>query len=757
MNHISDFDWLTCEKCFRMRKSFVFFFFLVFVHQGSFAFSDTVIIPLNRQYFHDKIDQEQLLLDKLDRLDDRQLTITRNDSLNKQIGEKLFQKIDDWQKRIELNVNLKSNNDKVRHLTYLENYLQTFRRGLLRKEISPSELLSVFSAMEQTLEPLDSTFDFLTLLRNSPYPLAKALTQIFPDHPQMASAQKIVYQKNAKRNPEIILSTIENYLEEPFADSLLEIAAKYNPSQLYSYAQSRNTAIGLKIQQTQSALVKQILVLTETPNGLMYFPFLHHLVDGKHSIKQLNQLFFPEGKSFDSIQYFKLLVQTELAYHQEIRQSSDTPVAMFGSNGLRETLHDRAVRHFIEPINQMHDETNLSIRMKPIDLLEPIDLYFMMVTGENDLYTSSFKHSFSRMLSRMGKKPRGDSLLAAVRFDQFRKFIKVLASYNRLDTFLKTMPSGFAAKLMKTFVSDLDQSDQLEAAIDVADSYASIQQDQLRRAMLQHIIENEKKAELEGRVEGKRMYGLLKQIFFSVDSPLLANLTKLIGTSSMQKIERSDLVDENGRIVELVFFYGDEDGKQFFPSFLQSFPVSDWKVVQNPEWVEIISKKGNLHVYANRPLDYDANLDDSAQAHLIRYLDELGITPSIVVHRGHSYWLPATIRRMPINTKIMIIGSCGGYKNLKQILMLSPDASIVSTKEIGAGDINRPIMNYLHQSLLRTDIIDWKKMWSELTEMFIRDKNKKLLETWENYIPPYRNLGAIFFKAYQRLEAQQEQ
>jgi hypothetical protein len=740
-----------------MWKGFLFFLVSVLWQQGSFAFSDTVIIPLTRQYFHDKIDQEQLLLDNLDRSYDRKFTITRNDSLNNLIGERLFQKIDNWQKRIELNVNLKSNNDKVRHLTYLENYLQAFRRGLLRKEISPIELPALFTAMEQVLEPSDSTFDYLALLRICPHAIAKALTQIFPDHSQTASAQKIVYQKNAQRNPEIILSTIVPYLEEPFADSLLETAAKHNPSQLYSFAQSRNTAIGSKIHQTESPLVKQIVLLTETPNGLMYFPFLADLVDGNQSVQQLEKSIFPDGKPFDSVQYFKLLVQTELQYHLQIRQSNDTPVAMFGSNGLRETLHDRAVRHFIEPINQMHDETNLAIRMKPIDSLLPIDLYFMMVTGENDLYTSSFKHSFSRMIARMGKKPRGDSLLAAVRFDQFRKFIKVLASYNRLDTFLKTMPSGFASKLMKTFVSDLDQSDQLEAAIDVADSYASIQQDQLRRAMLQHIMENEKRAELEGRTEGKRLYGLLKQIFFSIDSPHLANLTTLTGTPNLQKVERKDLVDENGRIVELVFFYGDEDGKLFFPSFLQSFPTSDWKVIHQSEWVEIISKRGNLHVYANRPLDYDANLDDSAQAHLIRHLDERGITPSIVVHRGHSYWLPATIRRMPINTKIMIIGSCGGYKNLKQILMLSPDASIVSTKEIGAGDINRPIMNYIHQSLMRSDSLDWKKMWNELTDMFIRDKNKKLQETWENYIPPYLNLGAIFFKAYQRMEVQQEQ
>ena len=188
----------------------------------------------------------------------------------------------------------------------------------------------------------------------------------------------------------------------------------------------------------------------------------------------------------------------------------------------------------------------------------------------------------------------------------------------------------------------------------------------------------------------------------------------------------------------------------FFPPFLNSFSSREWKITPKKEWVEIKSLKGKVWIYANRPLDYDANLDDSAQVHLNNYLEENELYPSVVVHRGHSYWLPGTIKRMPDNARIVVLGSCGGYKNLHQILEVAPEAHIISTKEIGAGDINKPILNYLNQSMLNSEKIIWKDMWHSLSGLFSRDPSKTVRESWDDYIPPYRNLGAIFIKAYKK-------
>jgi hypothetical protein len=44
----------------------------------------------------------------------------------------------------------------------------------------------------------------------------------------------------------------------------------------------------------------------------------------------------------------------------------------------------------------------------------------------------------------------------------------------------------------------------------------------------------------------------------------------------------------------------------------------------------------------------------------------------------------------------------------------------------------------------------WKDMWASLTKIFYADLNKGMKESWDDYIPPYKNLGAIFIKAYNK-------
>ena len=113
-----------------------------------------------------------------------------------------------------------------------------------------------------------------------------------------------------------------------------------------------------------------------------------------------------------------------------------------------------------------------------------------------------------------------------------------------------------------------------------------------------------------------------------------------------------------------------------------------------------------IWVYANRPLDNDNNLDDSAQMHLDKYLEQKALLPSIVVHRGHSYWLSHTVDKMMGNARIVVLGSCGGYKNLNEILEINPDAHIISTKEIGKRIISHgkpgPVIEVLEIKMKRS-------------------------------------------------------
>ena len=101
------------------------------------------------------------------------------------------------------------------------------------------------------------------------------------------------------------------------------------------------------------------------------------------------------------------------------------------------------------------------------------------------------------------------------------------------------------------------------------------------------------------------------------------------------------------------------------------------------------------------------------------------------------------------DAKIIVLGSCGGYKNLSQLIELNPDAHIISTKQIGTGNINQFVTNTLNQNLLSGKTIIWRSLWSSITASFAKQP-KDIKEAWDDYVPPYKNLGAIFLKAYNK-------
>ena len=730
-----------------------YIFFLIIIttaYSKTFAITDSIKPPLQRVYFHDKIKEEQRLLDRVDGKQDGLLMVSGNSEINLRVTDALYRKIGELRHGVEENEQLKTNNDKVRYLTYINQVLRSFRISWKARKINPVEFYTLIDVFSKIFKAQLTGENIAPFLQNVSYEVGRINMAIFTEGNGYEQAKAIIYLKFAALHPDGILQSIRGFANEPFADSLIVLASMRNPVQLYSYAQSDTSVEGQLIHRSTNPLVQAVAKLSQTPNALFYFPFLDDILTGKKTIDSLQKYIGDGEKGFDSVGYYKLLVQTEIDYFKRMAPPlKDTPIAMLGANGLREVLQGRALRHFITPINVLHDQNNLSIRMKAIAPLSAKELYYMLIMGENDIYTSSYKHAFNRMLQRMGPKPRGDSLLLSVNFDYFKKFIKLAANYNTLDTFLKTMPAASAKILMKAFVANLDKTGNLEDAVDVADSYSSITDKKLLKTIFSYIVENEQKSIQDDNNNGQVIYGLLKSIFLSIDTTNKIDLATL-GIPSIYEVPRKELEDTSGRVIQQVFFFGDDDGKDNFKGFLNSFPSSSWKITTEKEWVEIRSLKGKVLIYANLPLDNDSNLDDTAQVHLNKFLAANDLQPTVVIHRGHSYWLPRTIDRMPSNAKIVVLGSCGGYKNLNEILDICPDAHIISTKEIGKGNINQPILNHLNNVLLSGNPVYWKSMWSSLSRIFSNEGNRTLKESWDDYIPPYKNLGAIFIKAYNK-------
>jgi hypothetical protein len=187
-----------------------------------------------------------------------------------------------------------------------------------------------------------------------------------------------------------------------------------------------------------------------------------------------------------------------------------------------------------------------------------------------------------------------------------------------------------------------------------------------------------------------------------------------------------------------------------FANFMTMFRNrTEWKVDdKNPDWVTITSAKGKpVYIYANRPLFGEDDPDEKAQAKLAEYLDDKNLKPTVVIHRGHSYHLASTLSRLSPSAKIVVLGSCGGYNNLNEVLTICKDAHIISSKQVGTKTVNEPILQAINTLMVNNKDIDWINMWRDLSARFTTGDAK---EKFDDYIPPYKNLGAIFIKAYRR-------
>lgn len=714
-----------------------------------FGAVDTVRVPIERQYFHDKIVTEQKLIDRLDGRIDGIVKVGPNEEINNSITNAVYGRINAIKDSIETSVTIARHQEKVRYLRNIETMLRNLRMALKNKVLNAAYIPALFDSFYGAMLANADNYPVAPFLQSLPYEGAKIISDLFPDNIAAKESRKVLFLKFSSQFPERVIDYMTPFVDEPFADSIIIIASRSNPTAVYTAAQAPDSKLGKLIHASNDPLVRALVDISKMPNALLYFPFLDDLLHGKKTVADIKKYVGDGTEGYDSVGYFKLLVQTEIDYFKRVSgPAHDTPVAMYGANGLRAMLQEKALRHFITPINELHDRSDLNVRMRSTDPLSAIDLYYMIVMGENDIYTSSYKHSFSRLIQRLGAHPKTDSLLLSVNFDYFKKFIKMAANFNQLDEFLKYMPVQKAQLLMRAFVGNLDKPNSLEDAVDVADSYSSINDKKLLKTILGHVIDYENIAIRENNPQGKKVYGLLKTIFQSADSSNHIDLTKTIGIPSIFSVDYNALADDSGRIVQQVFFFGDPDGKGIFSGFVSSFSPAQWKIVMKPEWVEIKSIKGpKIWIYANRPLDNDNNLDDTAQMHLDKYLEQNGMLPSIVVHRGHSYWLPRTLNQMMGNARVVVLGSCGGYKNLSEILEINPDAHIISTKEIGKGDINKPVINYINQTLSSGKPLVWKNMWATLTRQF-STYDASTREAWDDYIPPYKNLGVIFLKAY---------
>jgi hypothetical protein len=739
-----------------MKKIIRFVFFSFFLLPVQLVRAQTARPPFKiqqeRKLWHDNIDREQKRLLALDGKADTIIQVSKDENVNLEMADVMIRQVDELQENIELDSSL-SGQMKIKNLRSLEAMLKGFNNHYRQRDFPTSMAPALFEAFKRAMILDRANKSIEPAIADNPYGIGKILVECFllpTENAGVKDSRNLLISKYCELHPDQIFTILSSNPTLPYADSLIVIGGKHNIRKLYDYA-SGNTALSSRIRNSRDSLILMVAKIAGSRSGQLYLPFLDDLIHHRITVAEINKV------KDDNLNYYRLLVKTRMNYVERmLPPQNDTALEM---EALTTMLENKGKDVFVREINALHDKP-ASVRFRVLDQLTPAELYYLVVLSEDEIYTSSYLGVYDRIFQRM-KVPRGDSLILAMHGDYFRKFIKMAAAYNKLDHFLATMDKDNAATIMKAFIIGLERANE-EDAVDVADSYSSIfdKNPPLAAFVLNEVKWNYKRNLLNSDKRGTVIYHLMEALFESADTTNQEDLSAKLGIAPVYSISYDSLKDDSGRVIQQVFFYGDEDkdGQHSYEDFLRLFiKKPEWKITMNPtkEWVTIKSVKGKpVWIFANRPLYGEDDPDDKAQHHLDDYLYDNKLKPTIYIHRGHSYHVRYSLKQIQPSARIVVLGSCGGYNNLSEVLSISSDAHIISSKQVGTKSVNEPILQAINNDLLEGNNIDWLPIWKGLTEKFSKDPVAR--ERFDDYIPPYKNLGAIFIKAYRKAMGEDE-
>ena len=563
------------------------------------------------------------------------------------------------------------------------------------------------------------------------------LAAAFRQYPEYDLLNDIAAYKRMAGTPEYIFQFLENKPGFRFADSLLIKVAAYDPMKMASYMVKGKPVLQNVIRDQNNIYLQQILSLAGDRNAQEFMPFVIQLAEERITQEEIVQ------KRTDITHYYQLLVNS-------LKDELDHPAeeSFIFNRALRNGIKEKSFAFYVNHINEQHNASD-PVRFAPVKGLRPEDIYYIITSSEEEMYTSSYLGLYKRLMENF-KDNSADSLFTLVNYDNFRAFMRIAANYNTLPDFLNRMPHERAADLLKRFISGIetDTKTGLEKAMDIADAFTGLDSAVAISDLIKdELHSNLRRCQSKQLYLGVRLYTILTEVFELVREKDPANkLWNDLG--NYETLQQKELLNKNGDIVELVLFYGDEDGNSSFNNFLSLFKdTAKWKTSKNESWVTIRSVSVQpVVIYANLPLDYKQELDLQAQDALTSFLKQQSIEPVVVVHRGHSYHLSKTLKRLTPSVKLALLGSCGGYNSIISVATISPDAHIIVSKKTGSKYINDPMIEVINESLRNGSNLNWAEAWQTLTTRFSKDEFR--LNLFNEYIPPARNVSLFVLKLF---------
>lgn len=701
-----------CNQADRCIRTKGYLILIITFYAMQLCASPNTIIPAKSDF---RIDREQLRIDMYDGEADGRVDLG-DSALNVYANRVYFTLIDSIQRMIERlpadDVKAANYNDQV--------YAQLVR-------------VNTYSVYQ--VKKFDHTFRFMAaalhaIMQNRIFPfLTRNVSQ---------SMNLLAFVKNetlldsflimaARSRPDLVFSNYSLYAGKNYARRVVEEAAKIAPVTVKRYFNPGNNIFEL-LRKSEDPTVKIIVEINEKfGRRSNAFTLLNDLARGNSTIEDA------DATGADARKYFKSMIHIRTNQH---------PLAL---HSLEAELEIYSLK-YVRVLNDLHNEPDAK-RFVSIENFSAEELYTLIVYSEEEIFTSTFNALFNRMMAKSADRS-GYQFLESLGYNKFRTFIKMCAGFGKLEIFLASMTPLHKQMLMVKFASELETYNDLSQAVQVADAFSSITDTLVLRILRGTIRYEYLKQNSKNDFRGLVIYGLLSNLF--VDRKLsganwFSSVSMQYDLPPFDRIKSSKLFGSDGVNRWLIYFYDDEDGDASFATFLKTFTDSRWTITDKASYVLIQSRTGQpVHIYANKPKhEYDG------QETLEKLFEDNKFEPNVMVHRGHSYYASKTIEKVRDNTQIFVLGSCGGYNSISSIIDLSAEANIISSKQIGTMFVNNPMIRLMAEYINSGRDLEWLPMWKELESKV--KTNPKAYERFLDYIPPHKNLGAIFIKTYNKM------
>lgn len=527
----------------------------------------------------------------------------------------------------------------------------------------------------------------------------------------------------AQKEPDELFKKINAFKGKWYCKKVLEECAVNAPISVKRYLYNQHEPVNYILQYSQNPVIKKIFEINPQI-GYQSKPLLllDDIAAGKLSAKDAVTVSIDPNALFTAV--VKIISRPKYLARYSINRE----------------MRDYSLR-FIREINEKI-ATGAKQPFSSVENMSPAELYFLMLYGRDEVFTSTFNGLFDRFIQKL-PNDNGEAFFASVSYNQFRDFVSLCANYGTLEQFLTKFSPEAKKKLLQLYVAKLEtEKDNLSSIVLIAEAISNLKNNDLQGVLQDGIKKEYERVKAAKDQIGISVYGVLASMISgnaTVDAEWYKKVAMQFKISPANTLASSTLFCTGPGCTEQMFFYDDDDGRSSFINFMNSYKnQTAWAVEDRNSYVRIYSKQQKkVEIFANKP-----GSEENGITAIDDYMSANKLVPTVVVHRGHSFHTESTLERIPPSTKLLFIGSCGGFYKISTALENAPEAHVISTKQVGTKTVNDIMLYALNENIRTGKDIDWNEFWSKM-----RDKLGNN-QYFGDYVPPHKNLEAIFIRAY---------